>query len=136
MLGERLRAARHARFVGRTAEKELFQSTLTTTDLPFNILYIFGPGGVGKTTLLQEFKLICEQHNLPAYYLDARNVDLSPEGFNAALRRAMGITAEQSVRDTLASQPRCVVLLDTYENLIPLDDWIREEFLMRLPKTR
>ena len=113
MLGERLRAARHARFVGRTAEKELFQSTLTTTDLPFNILYIFGPGGVGKTTLLQEFIFSCEHYNVPVYYLDARNVDPSPDGFNAALRRAMGITAELSVRDTLASQPRCVILVDT-----------------------
>ncbi len=134
MLGERLRAARHARFVGRTAEKELFQTAITSSDLPFYILHIFGPGGVGKTTLLQEFKFIAEQEHIPAYYLDARNVDASPEGFNTALRRVMNLTAEQSLRDTLASQPRCVVLLDTYETLIPLDDWIREEFLTRLPE--
>ncbi len=134
MLGERLRAARHARFVGRAAEKELFHTAITSSDLPFYVLYIFGPGGVGKTTLLQEYKFAAEQSGISAYYVDARNVDPSPEGFNGALRRVIEITPEQSLRDSLASQARCVVLLDTYETLIPLDDWIRDEFLTRLPE--
>ncbi|MCA0458576.1 MAG: ATP-binding protein [Chloroflexi bacterium] len=134
MLGERLRAARHARFVGRAAEKTLFQSALESPEFPFFVLYIWGPGGVGKTTLLQEFRLICEQHDITAYYVDTRNVEPSSESFTSALRLAMSVSSEQSVRDTLASLPRCVLLFDTYETLEPLDDWIREEFLTHLPE--
>jgi len=53
-LGDRLSAARRRQFVGRVAERDLFQSALTAPDLPFQVLYVFGPGGVGKTSLLAE----------------------------------------------------------------------------------
>lgn len=59
-LADRLGAARHARFVGREGELSVFKSALSAENLPFFILLIFGPGGVGKTTLLQEFVLLSE----------------------------------------------------------------------------
>ena len=52
-LAEHLKQARHARFVGREGELNLFSSTIRAEHLPFFVLHIFGPGGVGKTTLLQ-----------------------------------------------------------------------------------
>jgi len=134
MLGERLRAARHARFVGRTAEKELFQSTLQTAELPFAILHIFGPGGIGKTTLLQEFGLICQQFDVPFVYLDVRNVDPTPESFGDALRRTVDLLPEDSFAETIGQYPRYVILIDTYETLTPLDGWLREVFLPQLPE--
>lgn len=134
MLGERLRAARHARFVGRTAEKELFRSTLQTAELPFAILHIFGPGGIGKTTLLQEFGLICQQFDVPFVYLDVRNVDPTPESFSDALRRTVGLQPEDSFAETIGQYPRYVILIDTYETLTPLDGWLREIFLPQLPE--
>ena len=33
----------------------------------------------------------------------------------------------------LARVPRPVLLLDTYESLAPIDEWVREEFLPALP---
>ncbi len=53
---DRLEAARRQRFVGRTAERALFQSALTTVEAPFSVLYLFGAGGVGKTTLLPRIR--------------------------------------------------------------------------------
>jgi len=78
-LFERLNAARHSRFVGRTEEIKLFESAIraykstllsldAATEIPFHILHIFGPGGVGKTTLLSEYRRICKQAQIPTIY--------------------------------------------------------------------
>src|SRR5437764_7443569 len=72
-LADRLSAARHRQLVGREAEQALFQSALAAAELPLHVLYVFGPGGVGKTTLLREFVRLCDQAQAPAIYLDARN---------------------------------------------------------------
>lgn len=134
MLGERLRAARHARFVGRTSEKELFESALEQPHLPFHILYIFGPGGVGKTTLLQEFDAVCAHHEIRSLYLDVRNIEPAPEALYGALRRSLQLQASDSIHDAMAGHHRYVILMDTYETLKPLDDWMREVFLPQLPE--
>lgn len=134
MLGERLRAARHARFVGRTAEKALFRSVLEAPELPFAILHLFGPGGIGKTTLLQEFHLICAQAQVACVYLDVRNVDPTPESFADALGRTLGLGLNESLSDFIRQYPRYVILIDTYETLTALDGWLREQFLPVLPE--
>ncbi|MBL8166095.1 MAG: ATP-binding protein [Anaerolineae bacterium] len=134
MLGERLRAARHARFVGRSEEKELFSRALAAPELPFAVLHIFGPGGIGKSTLLQEFAMLCELAHVPAVYLDARSIDATPESFSDALSRMIGeASSSDRISDVIAEQPRYVILIDTFEVLLGLDDWLRENFLPDLP---
>jgi hypothetical protein len=135
-LADRLSAARHRRFVGRTAEQELVRSALACSELPFQVLHVFGPGGVGKTTLLNEISILCAQSGIPAYYLDARNVEPSPEGFATALRQVTGgLDLITSPLSALAAQSRHqVILIDTYETLAPLDGWLREFFLPQLPE--
>ena len=46
-LADRLMEARHTRFVGRDGELSVFESALRAEILPFYILHIFGPAGVG-----------------------------------------------------------------------------------------
>jgi hypothetical protein len=134
-LADRLNAERHRRFVGRTAERAFFQSTLAADEPPFNVLYIFGPGGVGKTTLLREFAGICRGEGLQASYVDARNLDPSPDSFMGALWSALGIAEQDSPFEALASRSEFrVVMVDTYENLAPLNAWISEVFLPQLPE--
>src|SRR5437867_12220557 len=113
-LGDRLSAARHRQFVGREGERALFRSALESPELPFSILHVYGPGGVGKTTLLKEFAYIAEQAAIPSVYVDARNIEAAPEAFVAALQQAMGITPPNSPLDVLASRDnRNVILVDT-----------------------
>jgi energy-coupling factor transporter ATP-binding protein EcfA2 len=132
---DRLSEVRHLQFVGRDAERELFQFTLGVDKLPFLVLYIFGPGGVGKTTLLNEFAYLCEQAQASAIYVDGRNIEPSSESFLNALRLAMGLTPPAPPLQSLASQPRrCVLFIDTYELLSPLDQWLRQTFLPQLPE--
>jgi hypothetical protein len=132
-LGHRLSGARRRRFVGRDNEKALFSLALVSSEPAFNLLHIHGPGGVGKTTLLNEFSAIVIEQGCALVQLDARNIDPSPEGFFFALRLTMG--TEGSPLDALqASSSRIVLLIDTYEILKPLDSWLREVFLPQLPE--
>ncbi|MBL8153595.1 MAG: ATP-binding protein [Anaerolineae bacterium] len=135
MLGERLRAARHARFVGRLAEKQVFEEALRAAQPPWHVLHLFGPGGVGKTTLLQEFALLCEREAIPCAYLDVRSTEPAPQAFVEALTRAVGASNQDGLLVQLATHPRYVILIDTYEALAPLDDWLREIFLPTLPES-
>lgn len=135
-LADRLSESRHARFVGRIGELEIFESALRAETLPFFVLHIFGPGGVGKTTLLQEFALVSERHGARAVYLDARHIDPAPEMFVRSLSAALGHHGGESIPDFLdAAAQHTVILIDTYEALAPLDGWLRMTFLPQLPDT-
>jgi len=132
-LADRLIAARRRRFVGRLPELAQLQSALAAGELPFQLLHIYGPGGVGKTTLLAEFSYLAEQAGLACALLDARAVEPAPEAFTGALRAALGLDPTASVPDSLAARPgRVLVLIDTYEALAPLDEWLRNTFLPQL----
>ncbi|MDQ3930195.1 MAG: ATP-binding protein, partial [Chloroflexota bacterium] len=133
-LADRLVAARRRRFVGRENERELFRSALAAPELPFVLLHVYGPGGVGKTTLLKEFIAMAGEMGIPTLYVDARNVDPSPEGVLAALQLALGLTAPENPIDVMAERGgRQVLVFDTGELLAPLVTWLREVLLPQLP---
>ena len=134
-LADRLNAERRRNFVGRAAERALFQTALESPELPFLVLHVFGPGGVGKTTLLREFAAISEAADVPAISLDARTFEPAPESFLGALRQALDASPDASPAFVLANRSkRHVILVDTYELLAPLDNWLREVFLPELPE--
>jgi len=130
-VGDRLSSARQRRFVGRDEELALFQSALTAPALPFCVLFIHGPGGVGKTSLLTQFVAHCGSVGITATMLDARSVEPQPEAFLVALQRAFG-SDEPPLRALGQATQRQVIIVDTYELLTPLDAWLREEFLPQL----
>ena len=114
--GDRLSAARRRQFVGRTHELEMLQTALSAPELPFQVLFVHGPGGVGKTSLLHEYARLCAEAEARSYYLDARNFESTPESFIAALRTALNLPEDKSVLHTLAEQPHVhVFLIDTTE---------------------
>src|SRR5690606_8494575 len=117
-VGDRLRDIRLRRFVGRAAELELLRSALDAGPPPFSVLYVHGPGGIGKTALLVRFAEHAVATGRTVIHLDARTLEVSPPG----LRAAVG-----DVR------PGALLLFDTYEMLAGLDDWLRESYLPSLP---
>jgi hypothetical protein len=83
------------------------------------VLLGHGPGGIGKTTLLLEFRRRAREAGRAVQLLDGREIDPSPEGFGNAVRGALPTGA--------------VLLVDGYEQLGPIDGWLRQEYLPALP---
>lgn len=130
-LSERLAAAQRGRFVGRAAEIELFRAALLSPQSQFAVLYIYGPGGIGKTSLLTEYARLVRDAGVFLVCLDGRSIDSSPPGFLSALGMALPDVPDPLA--FLARQERVVLLIDTYENLAPLDGWLRDALLPQLP---
>lgn len=134
-IADRLRSARDQLFVGRSDEVDRFEAALTADPPPFNVLHVFGPGGVGKTALLHAFARRCDAHDVPAHYVDTRDVEPTPEAFRAALRRAAALDADTPVLSALGGpEGQAVLLIDTYESVAALDGWLRDQFLPDLPE--
>ena len=127
---QRLEQARRRRFVGRESERELLRATLMSAELPFFVLHVFGPGGIGKTSLMREFATLARDHGLPVALIDGRNVDPSPDSFLRAVGKALNLPPGSDPLDYLATHTgRLLLLVDTYELLTPIDGWLREQFL-------
>jgi hypothetical protein len=77
-LGERLRGERRRLFVGRTREVELFRAALDQPEPPFSVLYVHGPGGIGKASLLDVFAASAEECGVRLVRVDGR--ELEPPG--------------------------------------------------------
>jgi AAA ATPase-like protein len=132
-VADRLKRARRRRFVGRAAELELFLDGLSASEPPFSVLWIHGPGGVGKTALLGALGEAAADAGVGVVSLDLRAIEPSPPTFMAELERALGLPAEASVRESLAGRECAVLLLDTFETAVGLEDWLREQFVPALP---
>ena len=84
-------------------------------------MFVHGPGGIGKTTLLDAMARATRTGGRQVTYLDGRDVECSPAAVLAA------------VRARTVDDPAAVLLVDGYELLTPLDRWFRTEFLPARP---
>ncbi|WP_188192185.1 AAA family ATPase [Nonomuraea sp. SYSU D8015] len=118
LLGRRLQAARELAFVGREEELSLFGAALHGGRC--SVLYVHGPGGIGKSALLRRFAREAALAGRSVARVDGRTLEPSPAAFEAE--------AEAVLRDEQA-----VLLVDTFERIQGLEGWLRERFLPRLP---
>jgi hypothetical protein len=120
---------RRQRFVGRVAEIELFRACLDADSAPFAVLFLHGPGGIGKSSLLDAFATEAHRQQMRVVRLDARDLLPSPEGVRRGIDNALPELSGGGRHDSMPT----VVLLDSYERLAALDDWVRERLLPDLP---
>jgi KaiC/GvpD/RAD55 family RecA-like ATPase len=71
-MAQRLAARRRQEFVGREPELALLDTLLRGGD--GGVLFISGPGGVGKTTLLDRFAMVGAEAGRRVVRVDARDV--------------------------------------------------------------
>jgi hypothetical protein len=118
-LADRLSETRRKSFTGRRGERALFAAALAGDSGAFSVLYLYGPGGIGKSTLLHQLASDARDAGRPVTELDARLVDATPQSFEAA---AGPLAVGGSV-----------LLIDTFEKCQGLETWLSQRFLPRLP---
>jgi hypothetical protein len=119
LLGDVIEQARRRNFVGRGDELCIFDDALAGRSLR-RVLFLHGPGGIGKTTLLLEMSARARAAGRVPVQLDGREIDPSPQGFQQAIRQS----GEDRGR---------VLLVDSYEHLAAVDAWLRRELIPALP---
>ncbi|HEX5165605.1 MAG TPA: ATP-binding protein, partial [Thermomicrobiales bacterium] len=134
-LGDVLAQRASETFVGRTDElAELL--TILDDDRPI-VTCLHGIGGIGKSSLLDAFKLRARDAGATVISLDGRVIEPTPRGFLQELGMAIGLDATTPALavDRLESLGQRVVLtIDTYELLRLIDTWLRQDFLPLLPE--
>lgn len=131
-LSERISAARRRAFVGRDAELDRFRRLLAP-DADELILFVHGPGGTGKSTLLRQFGFLAEEAGRQTVWLDAREPQVPSTDHAAVLvDNAVAQAArvmEASPRDRRAFR----ALHHTY--LQPAETQVAAAELLGLPMT-
>jgi energy-coupling factor transporter ATP-binding protein EcfA2 len=130
-----LQQQRKKNFVGRQKELDFFSDLLKEHEPSIHLLYIHGPGGQGKTTLLKQFADLCKESSALFIQLDCRYIESHPDSFKQYFQSASSFANGKDVIQIIEEHKRKVFLLiDTYEKLKPLDDWLRMDFLPELPE--
>jgi hypothetical protein len=119
-IAERMAERRAASFVGRHAERELFEKMLDA-DESCRVLFVHGPAGVGKSSLLEAFARLAAAAKRPVTRIDGRTTPATAGGVKSAV-------------DTVANRATLALLVDGYDLLEPLDDWFREDLIPGLPE--
>ncbi len=63
-IGEKHSQQKKRKFIDRETEISIFNRQLEINNLDFNILFLHGIGGVGKSTLLDEFEQLCNNKKI------------------------------------------------------------------------
>ncbi|MGV1007424.1 MAG: AAA family ATPase [Dermatophilaceae bacterium] len=128
-VGDRVGAARRRAFVGRQAQLAAFEQLTRDPYADTAVLFVHGPGGVGKSTLLQRFADHCLDTGIPALRLDARDLAPTPQ----ALAAAVAPLTEPAAAEAAEAAGRRVLLIDTFEQLAPAESSVRDRVLGMLP---
>ncbi len=129
-----LQQQRKKNFVGRQKEISFFEELLKEKDPACHLIYIYGSGGQGKTTLLKQFADHCKENNIPCIQLDCRYIESHPDSFKKSLQAASPFGNKDFISSTDEQKSKVVLLIDSYEKMRSLDDWLRMEFLPELPE--
>lgn len=135
-LADRLRAEAARRFVGREAELTALRPAVARA-LPAQALYfVHGPGGVGKSSLLERLRLMADP-GVRLICVDGAELIATPRGVLDGVAAALGErehpAAPTAPAELWAERGRSVLLIDTFEALEPVQGWMRDRWLPSLP---
>lgn len=135
-LSDRLSEVARSSFVGRKKELAVISEAIKAAQLPFMVAFVHGPGGIGKSSLIKA-ALSDVGAEVQSYFMDCREIEPTPQGFQAALGNALGMgESEPDFRSVVGRlgemEERTVLALYRYETFGLMDTWLRQEFMPAL----
>lgn len=67
---EKLLSQNKRKFIDRETETSLIKHQLYSDDMEFNVVFFYGVGGVGKSSLLDEIQTICNNEKVKNSRID------------------------------------------------------------------
>lgn len=119
-------ASRHAALVGRARERDELRRFLQDPEQV--LLYLHGPGGVGKTTLLQFTADTAAQSGRSTVWVDCAVTGPNAERFTDAVRARV----DESDSGPDLADP-VLLVIDRFEVAGPLVGWLWRSFIPTLP---
>lgn len=138
-VSDRLSEVARSSFVGRERELSVLRGAVEAPEPPFAVAFIHGPGGIGKSWLLQA-TLSSAGRQAQSLIMDCRDIEPTPKGFLSALGATLGMRDPEPDLGQVVSRlgeatQRTVLALDTYETFGLMDTWLRQVFVPDLPES-
>ena len=138
-VSDRLTEVARSSFVGRQNELSLLSDAIKANVPPFIVAFIHGPGGIGKSRFIKA-TIDSVAPEIRSFVMDCREIEPTPQGFQAALGNALGIKDNQTDFDSVVARlggegERTVLALDTYETFGLMDTWLRQMFVPSLSES-
>ncbi|MDI3269798.1 MAG: ATP-binding protein, partial [Bacillota bacterium] len=138
--GHLLRQLKELHFVGRGQEMSLLQDFAGAEGSAPPFFYLQGLPGIGKSALLDALRRWMETQPATYAYVDGRRLDTkTPEELLQHMAQALGLRharpdlqAILSHLQALSRKKPAMLVIDSYDDLLPLDNWLREKFLAQL----
>lgn len=137
-IGDRLRAKAEKRFVGRDFELAELSHALAPEPDGAQLYFVHGPGGIGKTTLLERLKRDAMHAGMVCATIDASALAPTPAAMVAAVAEDLGLTETVTLQDIGAAMRRAdcrLLLIDSFDAIGEMSGWMREKLLPTLPPT-
>ncbi len=136
-IGDRLRAKAEKRFVGRASELAELDNALAAESGGTQLYFVHGPGGIGKTTLLERLRNDARRAGIVCASIDASAMAPTPTAMVAAIAEDIALietTATlQDIGAAMASSDCRLLLIDSFDAIGDASGWVREKLLPALP---